>query len=97
MANIISPVELDAFETIQEAFKGPDHPSITICGGTGCRVLGSEKLSEAFREEFDRQNIQATLDFDIKTTGCHGFCEQGPLIVIRPSGIMYAHLSLIHI
>ena len=93
MANIISPVELDAFETIQEAFKGPDHPSITICGGTGCRVLGSEKLSEAFREEFDRQNIQATLDFDIKTTGCHGFCEQGPLVVIRPSGIMYAHVA----
>ena len=93
MANIISPVELDPFEIIQEAFKGPDHPSITICGGTGCRVLGSEKLSEAFREEFDRQNIQATLDFDIKTTGCHGFCEQGPLVVIRPSGIMYAHVA----
>ena len=93
MANIISPVELDPFETIQEAFKGPDHPSITICGGTGCRVLGSEKLSEAFREEFNRQNIQATLDFDIKTTGCHGFCEQGPLVVIRPSGIMYAHVA----
>ena len=93
MAKITSPVELDAFETIQEAFKGPDHPSITICGGTGCRVLGSEKLSEAFREEFNRQNIQATLDFDIKTTGCHGFCEQGPLVVIRPSGIMYAHVA----
>ena len=93
MANILSPVELDPFETIQEAFKGPDHPSITICGGTGCRVLGSEKLSEAFREEFNRQNIQATLDFDIKTTGCHGFCEQGPLVVIRPSGIMYAHVT----
>ena len=93
MVNIFSPVELDTFETIQEAFKGPDHPSITICGGTGCRVLGSEKLSEAFREEFNRQNIQATLDFDIKTTGCHGFCEQGPLVVIRPSGIMYAHVA----
>lgn len=93
MVNIISPVELDAYETIQEVFKGPDHPSITICGGTGCRVLGSEKLSEAFREEFARQNIQATLDFDIKITGCHGFCEQGPLVVIRPSGIMYAHVA----
>jgi len=93
VVNIFSPVELDTFETIQEAFKGPDHPSITICGGTGCRVLGSEKLSEAFREEFNRQNIQATLDFDIKTTGCHGFCEQGPLVVIRPSGIMYAHVA----
>jgi NADH-quinone oxidoreductase subunit F len=93
VANIISPVELDPFETIQEAFKGPDHPSITICGGTGCRVLGSEKLSEAFREEFNRQNIQAILDFDIKITGCHGFCEQGPLVVIRPSGIMYAHVA----
>ena len=93
MANILSPVEFDAFKTFQEAFKGPEHPSITICGGTGCRVLGSEKLSEAFREEFKHQNIQATLDFDIKTTGCHGFCEQGPLVVIRPSGIMYAHVA----
>jgi NADH:ubiquinone oxidoreductase subunit F (NADH-binding)/(2Fe-2S) ferredoxin/Pyruvate/2-oxoacid:ferredoxin oxidoreductase delta subunit len=57
------------------------------------KVLGSEKLSEAFHEEFNRQNIQANLDFDIKTTGCHGFCEQGPLVVIRPSGIMYAHVA----
>lgn len=61
--------------------------TVTLCGGTGCRAYGSEALKKAFQEEL-RKN-----DLDDKTrlmfSGCHGFCESGPLVVIRPDGILY--------
>jgi len=57
-------------------------------------VYGSEKVANAFRVELAKQNAQAVVDFDVKVTGCHGFCEQGPLVVIRPQDIMYARVGV---
>ncbi|MGD2048127.1 MAG: NADH-quinone oxidoreductase subunit NuoF [Chloroflexota bacterium] len=65
---------------------------VTICGGTGCRVYGSEDVYQAFREELARLNLDGKINISIKETGCHGFCEQGPLVVIRPQEIMYTHI-----
>ncbi|HET6444931.1 MAG TPA: NADH-quinone oxidoreductase subunit NuoF [candidate division Zixibacteria bacterium] len=65
---------------------------VTVCGGTGCRIYGSDDVFEAFKQEFSRLNLNGEVDFSIKSTGCHGFCEQGPLVVIRPQEIMYVHI-----
>lgn len=72
----------------------PNRPYISVCGGTGCRVYGSEKIWNALRDELARQRVNATLDYDVKVTGCHGFCEKGPLVVIRPQGTMYTHVQV---
>ena len=72
----------------------PTHPMITVCGGTGCRVYGSEKVWEAFQSELERQGASGTLNYEVKVTGCHGFCEKGPLVVIRPQGIFYSHVKV---
>lgn len=72
----------------------PDRSLITVCGGTGCRVYGSEKVWEAFKNELARQGVSGTLNYDVKVTGCHGFCERGPLVVIRPRGIFYSHVKV---
>ncbi len=71
----------------------PQVPTITICGGTGCRVYGSEMVADRFRQELDAAGCQATVELQVKSTGCHGFCEQGPLVVLRPSEIMYVHVK----
>jgi len=71
-----------------------DRPLITVCGGTGCRVYGSEKVWEAFKAELARQGASGTLKYDVKVTGCHGFCERGPLVVIRPQGLFYSHVRV---
>jgi NADH:ubiquinone oxidoreductase subunit F (NADH-binding)/(2Fe-2S) ferredoxin/Pyruvate/2-oxoacid:ferredoxin oxidoreductase delta subunit len=71
----------------------PNRPYISVCGGTGCRVYGSERVWNAFRDEIARQRIQAALDYDVKVTGCHGFCEKGPLVVIRPRNVFYARVQ----
>jgi NADH:ubiquinone oxidoreductase subunit F (NADH-binding)/(2Fe-2S) ferredoxin/Pyruvate/2-oxoacid:ferredoxin oxidoreductase delta subunit len=60
---------------------------ISVCGGTGCRASGAEAVVEAFGEEIDRLELQAKIEF--KETGCHGFCERGPVVVIGPKKIFY--------
>lgn len=76
------------------AANNPNRPCISVCGGTGCRVYGSEKVWNAFRDEVIRQGVSAVLDLDVKVTGCHGFCEKGPLVVIRPQGIFYPRVKV---
>jgi len=64
---------------------------ILICQGTGCVSNGSEQLYELLKinieEKYHDKNIQ------LKRTGCHGFCQQGPLIVIEPEGIFYTKVK----
>jgi len=64
---------------------------ITICGGTGCNASGCEKVVSAFKREIKKQRLQDKVD--IKVTGCHGFCEKGPIVVIRPKGIFYKQVK----
>lgn len=94
MSNINSSVDLNAWRAELIRSFAPDRPLITVCGGTGCRVYGSEKVCNAFREEIDKQGLSASLSYDVKETGCHGFCEKGPLVVIRPQGTMYTHVKV---
>jgi NADH-quinone oxidoreductase subunit F len=92
MPKIDSSTQLDTWQTSLVSAIDPVRPCITVCGGTGCRVYGSEKVWNAFRDEIERQEVNATVEFEVKVTGCHGFCEKGPLVVIRPQGILYAQV-----
>ncbi len=66
------------------------HCTIFVCQGTGCISSGSEAVYETLKEEISRQGIShAEVDF----TGCHGFCEQGPNVIIEPEGIFYTHVQ----
>jgi len=65
---------------------------ITVCGGTGCHAYGCLQIADAFRDEVKRQKLKATVD--VRTTGCHGFCERGPITVIQPDGIFYQRVKL---
>ncbi len=94
MSRINAPADLDAWRVELIAASNPNRPCITVCGGTGCRVYGSEKVWIAFRDEIIRQGASAVLDLDVKVTGCHGFCEKGPLVVIRPQGIFYPRVKV---
>ncbi|GAP13702.1 NAD(P)-dependent iron-only hydrogenase diaphorase component flavoprotein [Longilinea arvoryzae] len=86
--------EFQQWQHSKAAENDPQRPLVTVCGGTGCRVYGSEKVWEAFKAELARQGMDATLAYDVKVTGCHGFCERGPLVVIRPQGIFYSHVRV---
>ncbi len=61
--------------------------TISACVSTGCKALGAQKVLEAFNVEIKKQGIEDKVD--IKETGCLGFCEKGPRIVIYPQEIYY--------
>ncbi len=60
---------------------------IMICCGTGCSACGAEKLADAFEQEVDKRGLGNRIA--VRRTGCHGFCERGPLVLIEPKGICY--------
>ncbi len=64
---------------------------VSVCCGTGCRASGSLGVAEAFSKELKSQGLEASID--LRFTGCHGFCERGPVVVIRPEGIFYQRVS----
>ncbi len=71
--------------------RDPDAPIVTVCCGTGCVACGGVKVAGAFREEMESRGHDP--DVSLRTTGCHGFCERGPLVVIRPSGVLYQRVK----
>jgi NADH:ubiquinone oxidoreductase subunit F (NADH-binding)/(2Fe-2S) ferredoxin len=91
MPRINSPAELEEFRKDVLSKKDPAKPCIAVCTGTGCLALGAAKVVAAFKEELKKQGLQRKVD--IKETGCPGFCERGPLIVIHPEEICYLRVQ----
>ncbi|GAH78128.1 unnamed protein product, partial [marine sediment metagenome] len=67
--------------------RDPNRPCVTICSGTGCQAQRSEEVADSFVHEIENQGLQDKVD--IRRTGCHGFCERGPIVVISPQQICY--------
>jgi NADH:ubiquinone oxidoreductase subunit F (NADH-binding)/(2Fe-2S) ferredoxin len=65
--------------------------TILVCQGTGCISGGSPAMQEALRAELARQGLDRA--YTIKTTGCHGFCQRGPLVVVEPGGVFYTRVK----
>ncbi len=60
---------------------------ISVCGGTGCLACGCKDLVEALKTALRDSKLET--EVELKITGCPGFCERGPLVVIYPDGIFY--------
>lgn len=64
---------------------------VLICAGTGCVSSGAKKVEAALSEEL----VKKGLDQEVKIveTGCHGFCEAGPLVIVYPEGTFYVRVQ----
>ena len=85
---------LDELEALRKSIiEKRDHnkPCITICGGTGCLALGAQDVITGFRREIQEQGLETKVD--LRITGCPGFCERGPLVVIKPENILYQQVG----
>jgi NADH:ubiquinone oxidoreductase subunit F (NADH-binding)/(2Fe-2S) ferredoxin len=65
--------------------------SVRVCGGTGCLALASDEVAAAFEKAIIEFGLDAKVE--LKTTGCPGFCEQGPIVVIHPQRIFYTKVK----
>ena len=91
MPRINSPAELEELRKDILSERDPDKPCIAICAGTSCLALGNDRVISAFEEEIKKQSLEAKVD--IRATGCHGFCEKGPNVVIYPEEICYIEVT----
>ena len=87
MKKIRTHQELEALRSSLLQDRDPNKPCVRVCVGTGCRARGSLDVLESFKNEVKKQGLGSKVD--IKQTGCHGFCERGPVVVIGPKEIFY--------
>ena len=67
---------------------------VLVCAGTGCVANGALEVSAKF-EELGAKVLELTKDVKLTTvkTGCHGFCEQGVLVVIPDLHVTYVKVK----
>lgn len=64
---------------------------ITVCGGTGCKSCGGDKIVDNLREEIKKAGVEDKVSVSI--TGCFGFCEKGPIVHISPDNTFYVKVT----
>jgi NADH:ubiquinone oxidoreductase subunit F (NADH-binding)/(2Fe-2S) ferredoxin len=91
MSRINSPSELEEFRKGLLAKRDPQKPCITLCSGSACQASGSREVAASLEAEIAKQGLNAAVG--IRKTGCHGFCERGPIIVIQPEETCYLRIE----
>ncbi len=92
MVKLKSVSELEALRKSIKGKRDPEKTVITVCNGTGCHAHGCKAVTAAFQDEVKKQKLESKVD--IRATGCHGFCERGPLVVIKPKDIFYQRVRV---
>jgi NADH:ubiquinone oxidoreductase subunit F (NADH-binding)/(2Fe-2S) ferredoxin len=62
---------------------------VSLCSGTGCKAAGSDDVFGILKKELDKYSKDSGEEIIMRRTGCHGFCERGPLIIFYPNEICY--------
>ena len=91
LQKITSPGDLTRLREEIQAQRKPDKPCIAICAGTGCQAYGVNRVIGAFEEELDKRGLVDQVD--VLATGCPGFCERGPLVVVKPEDVFYQRVQ----
>ncbi len=65
---------------------------LMVCAGTGCVSNHSFEVKGALEKEIKKQGLEN--EVLVVTTGCNGFCERGPLLVVQPGNIFYQQLTV---
>jgi len=63
---------------------------VRVCLGTGCVSGGSLNVYEALKRDVESSGLK---DITIDFTGCHGFCQRGPIVDIDPGSIFYSEVK----
>jgi NADH-quinone oxidoreductase subunit F len=85
-----SPADLRRSREGLNKDRTPSARAVRVCIGTGCAARGSRKLHALFLEAAKDSGIDVQA---VKCVGCHGFCERGPIVVVRPGEILYQRVE----
>ncbi len=93
---------LVAYRREVEAAYAAQTQQIIVCGGTGCVAGGSLKVFARLQELMEAADVHVAVTLEkepehpvgLKKSGCHGFCEMGPLLRIEPQGWLYTKVQV---
>ncbi len=93
--------ELRAYRAKAKALKDTESKKIIICGGAGCVSKGANKVYESLISLMKGKGLNYTVKLEecskdnvrVTKSGCHGFCEAGPLVRIEPQGWLYVKVK----
>ncbi|HEY3354996.1 MAG TPA: NADH-quinone oxidoreductase subunit NuoF [Polyangia bacterium] len=88
---LTSPAELEQLRQGLAAGREPQRPGVAICAGTGCLACGASEVIAAFAAAIDKEGL--TGEVQLRSTGCHGFCEKGPIVVVEPEETCYLQVT----
>ncbi len=87
VARFTSTGELEEYRRRLQAARDPSARRVRVCIGTGCTAKGAFKVLERFRAAAGELGEGTVIG--IRCTGCHGFCERGPIVVVDPGNVFY--------
>ncbi|MGI5858065.1 MAG: NADH-ubiquinone oxidoreductase-F iron-sulfur binding region domain-containing protein [Tepidanaerobacteraceae bacterium] len=67
---------------------------ILVCCGPGCLSNDSLDIYEALKNKIESDKPYISIETTVKATGCHGFCEIGPLIKFLPLDFFYCNVKV---
>ena len=91
MKRINSSADLAALQERVRSYRESFTSTLILCGGTGCQASRARDLIAAVKDELAAQGLDKSVL--VRPTGCHGFCEQGPIAVIEPGNTFYCHVT----
>ncbi len=86
-----SQKDLETLRAKLRADRASGRKTISVGGGTCCIAKGSLKVFEGFKELVRNEGLEQKVE--VKLTGCHGFCERDPVVIISPDEIVYTDVA----
>ncbi len=103
MNKLNSREELTALRKVCKAAFDGEKKKILVCGGTGCVAGGSLNIFDKLKGLLEEKGVNVDVELadephgdavGMKKSGCHGFCEMGPLVRIEPQGWLYTKVKV---
>ncbi|MFH1891584.1 MAG: NADH-ubiquinone oxidoreductase-F iron-sulfur binding region domain-containing protein [Candidatus Zixiibacteriota bacterium] len=94
MEKFTSVVEFSSFRQriLNERDTGYDKPTLVVCAGTGGQASGSNDVIRVIKRYVLERSLQYRVR--LRITGCQGFCEMDPFIVVEPGRQLYPKLKM---
>ena len=91
MSRIMSPDNLKTVSQRLATERDDGKILVTVCGGPGCQAVRCQDVAAEVKKELAGNGLGEKVR--LRVTGCHGFCEQGPVMLIGPEKVFYCHVK----
>lgn len=66
--------------------------NLVVCGGSACVSNNSFEIKKTLEKELKKHGLEK--EIEVTTSGCNGFCDTGPVLLVKPDNIYYNHLKI---